>query len=52
MWQCEIATLVIVIKSGPKKTDFTPSMRKSNFAKGDSWAVATVGKSIVPDSKT
>jgi hypothetical protein len=41
------------MKSGPKKTDLTPSMRKSSLASGLQNAALMVGKSsVVPSDKT
>lgn len=43
-------TLVTVMKSGPKKTALTPSMRNNSLAKGLQKAEVTDGKSKVPPS--
>jgi len=40
------------MKSGPKKTDLTPSIRKRSFAKGEQAAEDRLGKSIVLNGKT
>jgi len=45
-------TFVMVMKSGPRNTDLTPSIRKRSFASGEQDASETEGKSIVLDSKT
>jgi len=41
-----------LLKSGPKKTPVTPSIRNNCFAKSDFCASLKLGKFIVPDSKT
>jgi hypothetical protein len=42
-----------VIKSGPKKTDFTPSIRNNSLARGLQKAALAFGKSkVVPVDKT
>lgn len=45
-------TFVIVMKSGPKNTDFTPSTLNRSFAKGECPADDKFGKSKVPEDKT
>ena len=42
----------MVMKSGPKKTDLTPSILNSNFASGEQKAADPVGKSMVLPSNT
>lgn len=45
-------TLEMVMKSGPKKTDVTPSIWKSCLASGDLAATLGLGASKVPSSST
>ena len=40
------------MKSGPRNTDLTPSMRNRSLARGEHWADDRVGKSMVSDSRT
>lgn len=45
-------TLVMVMKSGPKKTDLTFSILNRSLARGEHEAVERLGKSMVPEGYT